>query len=76
MDSLFITAIIRYFRGMQLVRAEDLESLVKLLETLCLRKVNSRDDKGRTYEFITNNFEISNEEVALIYKICWQIELP
>jgi hypothetical protein len=27
------------------------------------------------YEFITNNFEISNKEVALIYKIRWQIEL-
>ena len=42
---------------------------------LCLRKVTYRDDKGRIYEFITNNFEISNEEVALIYKIRWQIEL-
>ena len=38
-------------------------------KTLCLRKVTYRDDKGRIYEFITNNFEISNEEVALIYKI-------
>lgn len=44
-------------------------------KTLCLRKVTYRDDKGRIYEFITNNFEISNEEVALIYKIRWQIEL-
>ena len=44
-------------------------------KTLCLRKVTYRDDKGRMYEFITNNFEISNEEVALIYKIRWQIEL-
>jgi len=44
-------------------------------KTLCLRKVSYRDDKGRIYEFITNNFEISNEEVALIYKIRWQIGL-
>jgi hypothetical protein len=44
-------------------------------KTLCLRKVTYRDDKGRIYEFITNNFEISNQEVALIYKIRWQIEL-
>jgi len=44
-------------------------------KTLCLRKVTYRDDKGRVYEFITNNFEISNQEVALIYKIRWQIEL-
>ena len=44
-------------------------------KTLCLRKVTYRDEKGRIYEFISNNFEISNEEVALIYKIRWQIEL-
>lgn len=44
-------------------------------KTLCLRKVTYRDDKGSMYEFITNNFEISNEEVVLIYKISWQIEL-
>lgn len=42
---------------------------------LCLRKVTYRDDKKRTYEFITNNFEITREEVALLYKIRWNIEL-
>lgn len=42
---------------------------------LCLRKVTYRDDKGRVYEFITNNFEISREEVAYIYKLRWNIEL-
>ncbi len=44
-------------------------------QTLSLRKVTYQDEKGRIYEFISNNFEISNEEVALIYKIRWQIEL-
>jgi hypothetical protein len=44
-------------------------------KTLCLRKVTYQDEKGRVYEFITNNFEIINQEVALIYKIRWQIEL-
>ena len=44
-------------------------------KNLCLRKVTYRDTKGRIYEFITNNFEISNDEVALVYKIRWQIEL-
>jgi hypothetical protein len=44
-------------------------------KTLCLRKVTYRDEKRRLFEFITNNFEISNEEVALIYKTRWQIEL-
>lgn len=42
---------------------------------LCLRKVTYRDDEGRMYEFITNNFEISREEVAYIYKLRWNIEL-
>lgn len=44
-------------------------------KTLCLRKVTYRDDKGRVYEFITNNFEISREEVAFLYKLRWNIEL-
>jgi hypothetical protein len=42
---------------------------------LCLRKVTFRDDKGRVYEFITNNFEITKEEVCLLYKLRWNIEL-
>ena len=42
---------------------------------LCLRKVTYRDDKGRMYEFITNNFEISREEVCFLYKLRWNIEL-
>lgn len=44
-------------------------------KTLCLRKVTYRDEKGRVYQFITNNWDISNEEVALIYKYRWTIEL-
>ena len=42
---------------------------------LCLRKVTYQDEKGRIYEFITNNFDISREEVALLYKLRWNIEL-
>lgn len=42
---------------------------------LCLRKVTYQDDKNRIYEFITNNFEISCEEVAQLYKLRWNIEL-
>jgi IS4 transposase len=42
---------------------------------LRLRKVTYRDDKGRVYEFIANNFEISREGVAYIYKLRWNIEL-
>ena len=47
----------------------------KLQKHLCLRKVTYRDDQQRIYEFISNNFEISNEEVALLYKLRWNIEL-
>jgi hypothetical protein len=47
----------------------------KKQKTLCLRKVTYRDEKGRKYEFITNNWEITAEEVALIYKYRWTIEL-
>lgn len=42
---------------------------------LLLCKVTYQDQKGRLYEFITNNFEISREEVAHLYKIRWNIEL-
>lgn len=45
------------------------------LKGLCLRKVTYRDDRGRMYEFITNNFEISREEVCFLYKLRWNIEL-
>ena len=34
-----------------------------------------KDEKGRKYKFITNNWEIAPEEVALIYKYRWTIEL-
>ena len=47
----------------------------KANNNLCLRKVTYKDDQERIYEFITNNWEISNEEVALIYKLRWTIEL-
>ena len=47
----------------------------KKQQTLCLRKVTYRDEKGRMYQFITNNWEIKAEEVALIYKYRWTIEL-
>jgi len=47
----------------------------KKQQTLCLRKVTYRDEKGRVYQFITNHWEITPEEVALIYKYRWSIEL-
>jgi hypothetical protein len=47
----------------------------KIPKTLCLRKVSYRDEQGRIYQFITNNWVIRAEEVALIYKYRWTIEL-
>jgi len=47
----------------------------KVQKTLCLRKVTYRDEKSRIYQFITNNWDITAEEVALIYKYRWSIEL-
>jgi hypothetical protein len=47
---------------------------VKQKKTLCLRLVYYKDDKGRKYKFITNNWAITDEEVALIYKCRWTIE--
>lgn len=42
---------------------------------LVLRRIEYRDDKNREFIFLTNNFTISAEEVALIYKKRWGIEL-
>ncbi|MFV0470959.1 MAG: transposase [Paludibacteraceae bacterium] len=32
------------------------------------------DENGRVFEFITNNFDLKAEEIAMIYKKRWQIE--
>ena len=40
-----------------------------------LRKVCYQDEKNRYYEFLTNNFEITAEEVAFLYKKRWGIEI-
>ena len=47
----------------------------KIKKTLCLRKVTYRDEKGRIYQFISNNFDITAEMIAFIYKKRWDIEL-
>ena len=43
--------------------------------TLRLRKVSYQDEKNRYYESLCNNFEISAEENAFLYKKRWGIEL-
>lgn len=47
----------------------------KVIHTLKLRKVCYQDEKGRKYVFICNNMIITAEEIALIYKKRWGIEL-
>jgi hypothetical protein len=47
---------------------------LKQPKTLCLRLVWYKDEKGRKFKFITNNWEITDQEVALIYKCRWSIE--
>ena len=47
----------------------------KQQKTVCLRLVYYKDDQCRRYKFITSNWDITAEEVALIYKYRWTIEL-
>ena len=44
-------------------------------KSLYLRRVKYRDEQGRNYLFVTNNWAITAEEAALIYKYRWTIEL-
>jgi len=48
---------------------------LKVVKTVRLRKVCYQDEKNRYYEFLTNNFKITAEEVAFLYKKRWGIEL-
>lgn len=48
---------------------------LNLKEQLVLRKVTYQDEKNRYFQFLTNNFEISSQEVAFLYKKRWAIEL-
>ena len=43
--------------------------------TLVLRRVCYQDERNRRYVFISNNLEITAQEIALIYKKRWGIEL-
>ncbi len=47
----------------------------KVTKLIRLRKVCYQDEQNRYYEFLTNSFEITAEEVAFLYKKRWGIEL-
>jgi hypothetical protein len=61
------------------VKKEEIISMIykekKEEKKLQLRRITYIDEQRREYVFITNNFDITAEEVALIYKNRWQIEL-
>jgi len=42
---------------------------------LKLRRITFKDEQNRQFVFISNNFKITADEIALIYKNRWQIEL-
>ncbi len=43
------------------------------IQKLRLRRVRYQDDQNRYYEFLSNNFEITAEEIAFLYKKRWGI---
>ena len=47
----------------------------KVTKQLRLRKVCYQDEQNRYYEFLTNSFDITAEEVAFLYKKRWGSEL-
>lgn len=42
---------------------------------LKLRRITYLSEDGRQYVFLTNNFQLSSQEIATIYKTRWMIEL-
>ena len=54
---------------------EDGKQDLKTKLTMRLRKVSYQDEHNRYYDFLTNNFDISAEDVAFLYKKRWGIEI-
>jgi hypothetical protein len=48
---------------------------MNVFKKIRLRKVCYQDERNRYFEFLTNNFEITAEEVAFLYKKRWGIEI-
>ncbi|MBN2898862.1 MAG: IS4 family transposase [Clostridia bacterium] len=65
------TGSIRYDGIMRLKSKNGAESYPGLLRKVCYHD----DEYDRNYIFITNNFELSAQDVADIYKSRWQVEL-
>jgi len=54
---------------------ENGQKQTKYTRPIRLRKVCYQDEKNRYFEFLTNNFDITAEEVAFLYKKRWGIEI-
>jgi hypothetical protein len=54
---------------------EDGKQDLKTKLIMRLRKVSYQDEQNRYYGFLTNNFDISAEDVAFLYKKRWGIEI-
>jgi len=54
---------------------EDGTKDLKSTLTMTLRKVSYQDEQNRYFDFLTNNFDISAEDVAFLYKKRWGIEI-
>ena len=54
---------------------EDGKKDMKTKLKMKLRKVSYQDEQNRYYDFLTNNFDISAEDVAFLYKKRWGIEI-
>jgi hypothetical protein len=54
---------------------EDGKQDLKTKLIMRLRKVSYQDEQNRYYDFLTNNFDITAEDVAFLYKKRWGIEI-
>jgi hypothetical protein len=65
------------YKETTVINTEDGSKPVKIRQNkkLYLRLVHYKDEDGRHYRFITNNWSMSAEEVALAYKYRWSIEI-
>ena len=54
---------------------ENGKKLTKKIQTIQLRKICYYDEKNRYYEFLSNAFDITAEEIAFLYKKRWGIEI-
>jgi hypothetical protein len=54
---------------------EDGKKDIKTKLKMNLRKVSYQDEQNRYFDFLTNNFDISAEDVAFLYKKRWGIEI-